>query len=77
MGGTQVEESDGQAESESGVPVDYSFSNFSFKVLLSMTSLLRTSFVRVYKVYLVAVVLYPYFSFLVLSSMLVPLYLTL
>lgn len=32
---TQVEESDGQAESESGVPVDYSFSNFSFKVLLS------------------------------------------
>lgn len=34
-GGTQVEESDGQAEFESGVPADYSFSNFSFKVLIT------------------------------------------
>lgn len=31
--GTQVEECEGLAEFESGVPVDYSFSNFSFKVL--------------------------------------------
>lgn len=33
--GTQVEECDGLAEFESGVPVDYSFSNFSFKVLIT------------------------------------------
>ncbi|KAH0943479.1 hypothetical protein HID58_003116 [Brassica napus] len=38
-GGTQVEESDGQAEFESGVPVDYSFSNFSFKNLSQLASI--------------------------------------
>ncbi|KAF2542697.1 hypothetical protein F2Q68_00032393 [Brassica cretica] len=38
-GGTQVEESDGQAEFESGVPADYSFSNFSFKNLSQLASI--------------------------------------
>ncbi|CAH8388697.1 unnamed protein product [Eruca vesicaria subsp. sativa] len=35
----EVEESDGQAEFESGVPVDYSFSNFSFKNLSQLASI--------------------------------------
>lgn len=35
---TQAEECEGHAEFESGVPVDYSFSNFSFKVLLLTNS---------------------------------------
>nr|VDC72313.1 unnamed protein product [Brassica rapa] len=35
----EVEESDGQAESESGIPVDYSFSNFSFKNLSQLASI--------------------------------------
>ncbi|KAL0857350.1 hypothetical protein Bca101_062504 [Brassica carinata] len=35
----EVEERDGQAEFESGVPVDYSFSNFSFKNLSQLASI--------------------------------------
>lgn len=46
--GIQVEESEGLAEFESGVPVDYSFSNFSFKVLSHDLPVYRSNVVWVY-----------------------------